>query len=260
VDCSLVFTAKIPTVDELNNHYGNYPRYVQLSPITEKRYNEILESFEKYRTTNNLIDLGCSNGLFLECAAKKGWNVFGTEYDPKCIEVGKEKGITIFKSDKLPDELFQMKFDVVTSFEVIEHINNPNEEMEFINRLLRSGGVAYITTPNFNSISRFYLRNNWNVIEYPEHLTYYTARTLNGLLVKHGYEKISMLTTGIAISRMRKSLGKVEPISLEEKSSDEKLRERIERGGPLNWLKKSVNFILNLTKSGDAMKALYRKK
>lgn len=260
IECSLVFTSKIPTTVELNLHYGNYPRYHQLSPITEKRYNELLDSFEPFRSTNNLIDLGCSNGLFLECAKKRGWNVYGTEYDPQCIEIGKQKEITIYKSDQLPDELFQIKFDVVTSFEVIEHINTPNEEMIFINKLLRTGGVTYITTPNFNSISRFYLRNNWNVIEFPEHLTYYTANTLNKLLVRHGYKKISMLTTGIAVSRLRKSLGKAEPTTLEEKNTDEKLREKIEKGGPLSWMKKIINYFLNATKSGDAMKALYLKK
>jgi 2-polyprenyl-3-methyl-5-hydroxy-6-metoxy-1,4-benzoquinol methylase len=260
IDCSLVFTSKIPTIDQLTKHYGNYPRFNSLSPITEKRYNELLDKFEKFRSTNNLIDLGCSNGLFLECAKKRGWNVYGTEYDPKCVEIGKLKDITIFKSDQLPKELFELKFDVVTSFEVIEHINNPLEEMEFVNKLVRTGGAVYITTPNFNSISRFYLRNNWNVIEFPEHLTYYTSKTLNKLLVSSGYQKDYLLTTGIAISRMRKSLGKSEPASIDEKSSDEKLREKIEKGGILNWIKNTINFILNSTKTGDAMKAFYIRK
>lgn len=260
IDCSLVFTSKIPFINELSNHYGNYPRYTSLSPITEKRYNELLDIFEKYRSTNNLMDLGCSNGLFLECAKKRGWNVYGTEYDPKCIEEGKSRGITIFKSDQLPSELFEMKFDVITSFEVIEHINNPNGEMGFINKLLRTGGITYITTPNFNSVSRFFLHSNWNVIEYPEHLTYYTYKTLNKLLLKNGYEKVFFLTTGIAISRLRKSLGKYEPSSVSEKNTDETLREKIELGGWMRKMKNAINLVLNIFKIGDAMKVLYVKK
>lgn len=259
-DCSLVFTAKIPSGEDLAKHYGNYPRYTSLSPITEKRYEELLDIFEKFRSTNNLMDLGCSNGLFLEIAKKRGWNVYGTEYDPQCVEIGKQKGIEIYKSDQIPLELFQMKFDVVTSFEVIEHINNPNEEMDFVSRLLRTGGVVYVTTPNFNSVSRFFLNQNWNVIEYPEHLTYFTFKTLNRLLLKHGYEKVYFLTTGIAVSRLRKSLGKQEPSSVTEKNTDEMLREKMENGGWLSKMKNILNFFLNFTKSGDAMKALYQKK
>src|SRR5690606_143762 len=87
--CSLVFSKRIPISDELAKHYQNYPRYTELSPITLKRYNELLDYFEKFRQTNNLIDLGCSNGLFLEVAKSRGWNVFGTEYDESCIVWGK---------------------------------------------------------------------------------------------------------------------------------------------------------------------------
>lgn len=258
--CSLVFGNKIPSSEDLFRYYGDYPRYTQLSPITVKRYNELLDIFEKFRKTNNIIDLGCSNGLFLDLAKKRGWNVYGTEYDPKCIEFGKNLGITIFKTDELPATLFEMEFDMVTSFEVIEHINNPNQELELIKKLLRQGGATYITTPNFNSFSRFLLQHKWNVIEYPEHLTYYTSKTLHKLLVKHGFEKSTLLTTGIAFSRLRKSLGKIEPELLTEKNADELLREKIERGGVLKLIKHVLNFVLNLFKIGDAMKVIYIKK
>lgn len=257
--CSLVFGNKVPTTEELNRHYGNYPRYTQLSPITVKRYNELLDGFEKFRKTNNLIDLGCSNGLFLEVAKKRGWNVYGTEYDPKCIEFGKNIGVPIYKSDNLPESVFEMEFDIVTSFEVIEHINDPNRELELIKKLLRKGGATYITTPNFNSFSRFLLQHKWNAIEYPEHLTYYTAKTLNKILLQHGFEKHSVLTTGIALSRLRKSLGKVEPEGLTEKNADELLREKIEKDGVLQILKQIINSSLNFFKIGDAMKVLYIK-
>ncbi len=259
-NCSLVFGDKIPSIEELNRHYCNYPRYTELSPITVKRYNELLDIFEKFRKTNNMIDLGCSNGLFLEVAKKRGWNVYGTEFDPNCIEFGKNIGITIYKSDALPDTLFDMEFDIVTSFEVIEHINNPNQELQLIKKLLRQGGATYITTPNFNSFSRFLLQHKWNAIEYPEHLTYYTSKTLNKVLTNHGFEKYSILTTGIALSRLRKSLGKVEPQVLTEKNADELLREKIEKGGLLKSLKEVINFLLNFFKIGDAMKVIYIKR
>jgi hypothetical protein len=83
---------------------------------------------------------------------------------------------------------------------------------------------------------------------------------LNKLLVKHGYQKISMLTTGIAVSRLRKSLGKEEPSSVTGKNTDEVLREKMEKGGWLSKIRDVINLALNFTKTGDAMKALYRKK
>lgn len=258
-DCGLVFGNKNPTAEELTAHYTNYPRYQTLSPITEKRYNELLDKFEAYRKNNNLVDLGCSNGLFLECAKKRGWNVYGTEYAQECLDYCAKNGITVFKSDKLPPEFFKLEFDVVTSFEVIEHINTANPEMEFVKKILRKGGAFYVTTPNFRSISRLLLKEKWNVIEYPEHLTYYTAKTLHKLLNKHGFKKEYLITTGVSLLRFNQSRGKDEINRTLNNNVDENLRESIEKNILLQWIKNFINFLLNAFKIGDAMKGLYVK-
>lgn len=256
-DCSLVFGSKNPSHAELTAHYTNYPRYTGLSPITEKRYNELLDKFEAFRKNNNLIDLGCSNGLFLECAKKRGWNVYGTEYAQESIDYCAKNGIKVFKSDKLPEEFLKMQFDVVTSFEVIEHINTPNPEMEFVKKILRKGGGFYVTTPNFNSFSRFLLKEKWNVIEYPEHLTYFTAKTLDKLMRKHGFKKDFLITTGISFLRFNQSRGKDEINRTLNNNVDENLRQSIEKNLLLQWAKSFINFLLNTFKIGDAMKGLY---
>ena len=255
--CGLVFGKKNPSPEELTAHYTNYPRYQSLSAITEKRYNELLDKFEPYRKNNNLIDLGCSNGLFLECAKKRGWNVYGTEYAQESIDYCAKKDIKVFKSDKLPPEFFKLEFDVVTSFEVIEHINTPNPEMDFTKKILRKGGAFYVTTPNFKSISRLLLKEKWNVIEYPEHLTYYTAKTLHNLMLKHGFTKQFLITTGISFLRFNQSRGKEEINRTLNNNVDENLRQSIEKNFLLQWAKNFINFLLNTFKIGDAMKGLY---
>ncbi len=256
-NCSFVFCKKEASVQELTAHYHNYPRYSVLSPITEKRYNELLDILEPFKKTNNLIDLGCSSGLFLECARKRGWNVYGTEYAEECITYCAAKNIKVFKSDKLPSEFFNLKFDVVTSFEVIEHINTPNEEIEFVKKILRKNGAFYFTTPNFNSISRFLLKEKWNVIEYPEHLSYFTSNTIHRLLQKHGFKKQFLITTGISLSRFKQSIGKDDVNRTTNQNTDENLRGNIEKNFLLRWAKNSLNFLLNTFKIGDAMKGLY---
>ena len=256
-DCGIVFSKRNPSAAELTAHYNNYPRYETLSSITEKRYNELLDRFEPYRKNNNLIDLGCSNGLFLMCAKKRGWNVYGTEYAQESIDYCAKNNIQVFKSDKLPEEFFKLQFDVVTSFEVIEHINTPNPEMDFIKKILRKDGIFYVTTPNFNSISRFLLKEKWNVIEYPEHLTYYTANTLNNLMRKYGFKKIFLVTTGISLSRFNQSRGKEDVNRTLNDNADENLRKNIEKNFLLKGVKHLINFLLNALKIGDAMKGLY---
>lgn len=254
-NCGFVFSKKIPSLNELINHYTNYPRAVTLSPVTIKRYNELLDVFEVYKSGKNILDIGCSNGLFLECALKRGWNVYGIEFAEDCIESCAKKGIKVFKSDNLPQEFFKLQFDVITSFEVIEHINNPNEDMELIKKALRNGGAFYFTTPNFNSLSRYYLKDKWNVIEYPEHLSYYSAKTAHKLLSSHGFKRKFLITTGISISRFNQSLNK--PNTTKPLTSDEELRDKIEGSLLLGLSKKTINFVLNLFKIGDSLKGLY---
>lgn len=256
--CGMVFSQKIPSNEELTKIYTNYPRFTSLPPLTVKRYNELLDKMEPFRRTNNLLDLGCSNGLFLECAKQRGWNVFGTEYAQESIDYCADRNIKVFKSDQMPDDFFKLSFDVVTSFEVIEHINNPNEDMALVNKVLRKGGAFYFTTPNFNSISRIILKEKWNVIDYPEHLSYYTPSSIHFFLNANGYKKNFLITTGISFTRFSQSMNS-ESVSKSIPVNDEALRNKIEHNAFLMFAKSTINFILNLFKVGDSLKGFYVK-
>jgi predicted SAM-dependent methyltransferase len=175
-------------------------------------------------------------------------------------------------------------FDVITSFEVIEHINNPLEETAHIQKIMRKGGLFYCTTPNFNSLMRYYLKADYNVIEYPEHLSYYTSKTLTYLMNKFGFEKQKVLTTGISITRFKGSqdskkekeasqennIENTTPEPQQEKavgealvtasSADEILRNKIENNPLLQFGKTLANGTLNLTNTGLTLKGYYIKK
>jgi 2-polyprenyl-3-methyl-5-hydroxy-6-metoxy-1,4-benzoquinol methylase len=254
--CEFIFCRPIPSIDELKTHYESYPRANSISEITIKRYNELLDSFEKYRKTNNMLDVGCGDGYFLEEAAKRGWRVFGTEFTDEAIAVCTKKTIHMTKGAIQAESYESGFFDVVTSFEVIEHINNPVEETRIYKTILRSGGLLYITTPNFNSISRLMLGPRWNVIEYPEHLCYYTRSTLKRLLMQVGFEPKEAHTTGVSISRFRRSTNGDASIG---NRADEAMREKAENNMVYLLLKRSINFLLDLSGKGDSLKATFVK-
>jgi 2-polyprenyl-3-methyl-5-hydroxy-6-metoxy-1,4-benzoquinol methylase len=185
-----VFCSKIPTDEEILKHYTNYPiGYGVDSAITTIRINEVLDGFEKFRKTNNMLDVGCGPGLFLIEAKKRGWEVYGTEFTDNQLAYLHDKGINTLKGKLTNDSFEDELFDVIISSEVIEHINNPLEEMKHFHRLLRKGGLVYITTPNFNAIERFLLKGDYAIIEYPEHLCYYTPKTIDLLLTNNGFKQ-----------------------------------------------------------------------
>jgi 2-polyprenyl-3-methyl-5-hydroxy-6-metoxy-1,4-benzoquinol methylase len=255
-----VFCSKIPTEEEILAHYNNYPiGYGADSLITIKRINEVLDEFEKYRKTNKILDVGCGPGLFLIEAKKRGWDVYGTEYTDKQLEYLENKGINTLKG-KLNDDSFEDEiFDIIISSEVIEHINNPLEEMRHFHRLLRKGGLVYITTPNFNAIERFLLKGNYNIIEYPEHLCYFTPKTIDILLTRCGFEKLKITTTGISIAQIKRSTKQKNNKTGTSNFSDETIREQFENGY-MRYIKRIVNSLLNLFGIGNSLKAWYVKR
>ncbi|MDA3890626.1 MAG: class I SAM-dependent methyltransferase [Salinivirgaceae bacterium] len=265
--CKLVFSQQIPTIEELNNYYKVYAYdHDNYSQLTEQRYLDLLKSFEKYRVSNTILDVGCGNGFFLEVAQKQGWKVYGTEFSEKAVEILKEKGIDGKLGALDLANYSGGMFDVITSLEVLEHINNPVEELSKFNKLLRVGGLLYATTPNFSSLSRLLLKENWNIITYPEHLTYYTKTSLSGMLVNTGFRKLVFNTTGFSMSRFylsrqvssKENLPNTENTK-ELKNTDEKIRYRMSKKGLFSLLVITANFLLNLLKMGDTLKIYYVK-
>ena len=260
--CDFVFMQKIPTSEELDKHYGTYAYGgdTYLSPITIKSYNKLLDTFEKYRKSNKILDVGCGRGFFLLEAKKRGWDVYGTEYSPtavkKCIAAGiKMKEGVLDLSD------FEVgSFDIITSFEVLEHINTPVEEVAKFYSLLRKKGLFYCTTPNFNALQRYQLKEKFNVINYPEHLSYFTRKTLLKLCKDVGFTVKGFKSTGISITRHKTSTGQSQEKFIAEDSADEKLRKKIEGKWYLGIIKKVVNQLLTLTNKGITLKGFFIKK
>lgn len=259
-DCNFHFAVDIPTTEELIAHYNKYERNDYLSPITIKRYHEILDSFEPYRKTNRLIDVGCGIGYFLTEAQKRGWEVYGTEFTDEAIAICKNKGFNMQQGVLNTADYEAGSFDIVTSFEVLEHINNPIEEIQKFNNLLRKGGLLYFTTPNFNALERYYLKENYNVVSYPEHLSYYTKTTMNGFLTKHGFDKVKITTTGISLTRIETSKEKAGEKYVEENNTDDRIRNLTEEKGWAQLAKKTINAGLDLLGVGNSLKGYYIKR
>lgn len=252
--CGFVFSQIKYSQEVLQKLYWNYSRTDYLSPITIKRYNELLDKFEKYRLTNKILDIGCGIGYFLEIAKNRGWEIYGSEYTDEAIRICKTKGITIVDDYSL----YNNQFDIISSFEVIEHYENPLDELNKHINCLRKDGIYYITTPNFNSITRYLLKSKWtNVITTPEHLSYFSPKSMQILFKKFSFKKETIITTGISIHEFIKRDNSVSPIN--PNSSDEIIRLTIEHNNIIHLLAKMANSFLSFFKIGDTIKAIFIK-
>jgi 2-polyprenyl-3-methyl-5-hydroxy-6-metoxy-1,4-benzoquinol methylase len=262
--CGLVCADVLPSDELLFDYYHSYPSYDKVSDLTLVRYHEILDKLEPFRKTNNLLEAGCGFGFFLEEARKRDWNVFGTELSETALQECRRKGLNVSES---PDYLlrnYHEKFDAIVSIEVIEHLADPIKEVTVYRELISSGGALYITTPNYNSLSRRLLNTRWNVILYPEHIYYFTLTSLNKILVKNGFEKVKEETSGFSHARLiyafRSKRGDKNLNEYDYNEKDRELRDAIEKTIILRLIKKTINIMLTIFKAGDTLKILYRKK
>ncbi|MDG1330760.1 MAG: class I SAM-dependent methyltransferase [Crocinitomicaceae bacterium] len=258
--CNFIFSKTIPSNEELEDYYSSeYELTEFFSPITAKRYEQILDGFEHLKKTGNLLDVGTGSAFFAEIAIKKGWKVFGTELTDETIQAAEKKGINMSKG-KLEDVQFETDFfDLVICIEVIEHVSYPVPFVNEIQRILRKGGAAYVSTPNFDSYLRRKLKGQYDVIGYPNHLSYFTAKTLKSIFTKSGFNKKSLVTSGISRTRLKTSTGKSNQAFVSETSDDEILRHRIEKKWYLRAMKNVANWFLNLFNLGDSIKATFIK-
>jgi 2-polyprenyl-3-methyl-5-hydroxy-6-metoxy-1,4-benzoquinol methylase len=262
-NCGMVFSHRRPTTAELLRHYAGYDRTLAVSPLTLARYGQWLDDWQKYRQTGALLDVGCGMGHLLEVARDRGWRACGTEFSPEAVQTCQDKDLDVRLGSLAAARFDDATFDVVTWIEVVEHILNPLEDVEQIRRVLRPGGVVYVTTPNFAGLTRLILGPGTPFIEYPEHLSYYTPRTLRALFRRAGFVPLKIETTGFSPGALKRALAAPENVGTSEKTGaggpDEALRASIESRPVLRAAKSVINFALNFLRIGDSLKGLFQK-
>lgn len=250
----MVHCGRLPTEQELHAYYDGYP-VASLSPITIKRYDELLDRFAPWRRTGRLIDVGCGAGYFLDRAAAKAWAVTGTEYGGIPLATARAKGHAIIEGPLNPADHPGAPFDVACSFEVIEHVTNPADELARMAQVVRPGGLIYVTTPNYRSVGHWLAGGRWSVVNYPEHLNYFTPATLKCLARQQGLRIAWVETTGVMIKRLAQAGSGAASAAQRE----EAVRQAFEGRWHMRMAKRSINGALTLLGLGDSLKAAFIK-
>lgn len=148
-----------------------------------------LDRIERYvQPPGRLLDFGCGWGFFLGVARERGWEPYGLEPLPgHAVHARARFGATVV-TDILHDDTFPPdSFDVITAFQVLEHLPDPASDFGRLRRMLKPGGVILIEVPNIDTWSvRLLGPRHRHFVQ--DHLTFFSARTLALLLEKHGFE------------------------------------------------------------------------
>lgn len=145
-----------------------------------------------------LLDIGCGTGCFLFECSNRGAVVTGVDSSLKAVQLAKK----YFNLDIIPKsleeavkegDLLSSGFDMVTAFEVIEHVRKPTEFLSFLYRLLAPGGLVFVSTPNFHL---YYSMGSSapSLTGYSEHIHFFDVKSLTNCFERCHYDVINVTT------------------------------------------------------------------
>ena len=153
-NCGLVYVDPIPASDELSRHYNQdyYSEWISTQrKKRERMWARRLKSIERVAKKGSILDVGCGEGLFLELAKQKGWQVHGTDVSAYATEFTSERlGQDVFCGEIWDTGFTQQSFDVVTLWHVLEHSTSPMRTLQELRRVLKPGGLLVLAVPNLN--------------------------------------------------------------------------------------------------------------
>jgi len=145
-----------------------------------------------------ILDVGCAAGYFLRVAQREGHDVHGVEMSAAIAgEAQKALGGERVHVGTL-DEAITAKghepasFDLVTLWDVIEHVPDPQSLLRTIRGLIRPGGKLLLETQNVASRWARLLGRRWHHFKHDEHLYHFTPATIRRLLADCGFETLDL--------------------------------------------------------------------
>ena len=171
------------------------------------RWRWILGRLNRFGRPGRLLDVGAGNGLFVKIAQEEfGWQARGIVLSE--TEVAFAKRALDVSLDRVRLEDVGEVFDLVTTFNVLEHVVDPVAFLQLMSRRLSTNGLVALSTPSSAAIqARLQGLKAWRMIAPPHHVNIFSRRALELTLRKAGFEVLSY----DAISTYIRALRRIEP-------------------------------------------------
>lgn len=198
-ECGLQFITSIKSVEYYNQIYNEgyfkgdvYKNYLEEETHRRRLFRSKIKLIGKYIPGNgSVLDVGCGMGFFLMEMQNKGYRVDGVEISEYAADIASKKLNTrIISRDLLNTSYKSKQFNIVTFWDVLEHIYDPVESLKEVLRIIRQDGVLIIETLNISSLTARVLKRKWPLYYPPYHLYYYNHRSMSRLLENTGFRII----------------------------------------------------------------------
>ncbi|MDP6373150.1 MAG: class I SAM-dependent methyltransferase [Vicinamibacterales bacterium] len=203
--CGLVFTDPHPTHEELERIYSESFFQVGEKFAGQSRSPGMLNAERRARwlleqrgvTAGRWLDVGCATGDFMMAARPHVAQISGIEMSSYAADRARARGLLdVTNGDALDVSLSADPFDVVTMWDVVEHVIDPQAVLQRASTLLRDGGVLALSTGDIESLAARLMGRFWHLMIPPRHLYFFSPSTIARLLDRAGFDTVSVSRPG----------------------------------------------------------------
>jgi len=142
-----------------------------------------------------LLDVGAYTGVFVEIAGRHGWEAWGLEPSQWAVGEARTHGLRMIEGTLETADLPEAWFEVVTMWDVIEHVTDPSDQIQRAYRLLKPGGVLAVHTMDIDSLFARVMGGRWPWLM-EMHIYFFSRRTLSAILEKAGFRVVGSVPQG----------------------------------------------------------------
>jgi len=205
--CGLVSVYPIPSGQKLNEYYKK--EYYTLpekgivgyleETLNKAVFKTHLKHIKRYAKIGKLLDLGSGNGYFLKFAKENNWQTLGVEMSPDASKYATEQKLEILNDSIENVNLPKNEFEVVTMFNVLEHMTNLNSILRKVRDSLKPNGLLVIEVPNLDSLQRKVFKNSWCHLDVPRHIFHFRKRSFLKLIRKYEFRVVDELSVPFSL-------------------------------------------------------------
>jgi len=219
-NCNLTFVIKGSDIFSDEDYFQTYDldKYVEYyQEFRNRLFKRHLHIIGQLVPKGAILDVGCSFGWFLKIARDFGWRPFGIERSEEISKLTRQTyNLNVLCGDVESANRFNTSFQVITLWNVLEHIAEPVNALKFLYNELTPGGLLVISVPNvnglFSRIAFWSYKASWGKFKFPleqlyqtntpnMHLFHFSVETLGLILTKCDFEVIKVVKQQVIESR-----------------------------------------------------------
>ncbi len=217
--CQLGQLSPLPTDDELQALYASqayfagdgvgYADYAADALQHARSFRARLEWLLRTGPVDDLLEIGCGPGLFLVEAQRLGVpRVVGADLNPWAVAQARTRGVDAHVGS-IEAIGASRRFDAIVMLDVLEHVVAPLPFLAAVRARLRPDGRLLVMTPNIRSLLARVSGRRWVSLKPPEHVRYYSPRSVRTLLRAAGFDVLTVrpagqyVTVAFVLTRLR---------------------------------------------------------